>query len=729
MSKESSIRVSYDLGCLTSVRKLPDRVAAKFMDMMMKFMSDPTAHGLNFETVRGAKDRGLKSIRIDQNYRAIAFQSGNDVMFVHVNEHDPAYDWANRRRVNIDQATNRIRIVEEVPTDHIQTGPLTPHTAPGLFDKIPDERLVDLGVVPDELPQVRAIRTTLELDAARDSLDSTTHDILVALEAGYEDSEIRDLIGLPNTEGKKVADEPLNFSDVVTSPESRQRIFIPENEEELRRFFEGDLAGWRVFLHPDQRKFAYREYAGPALVRGGAGTGKTVVAMHRAKYLADQLAANPSLRGQRVLVTTFTTSLAHDIEANLRTLCPEHLSKPDPRIEVINLDRWVQDFLKRKNFQRTIVYFGADTEQLRQIWRDVFDDLGTPADLTEEFIRAEWAQIVQAKGILADRDYFRTPRTGRGTPLDRRKRAELWAIFEAYRARVLAAGLAEPDDAYREAVSILTSGPSSMPYAAVVVDEAQDMGEQAFRLVRAIVPPRPEGDANSIFIVGDAHQRIYARRASMKACGIDVRGRSRKLRLNYRTTEEIRRWAISTLEGVTVDDLDEGWDSLAGYKSLFHGPEPDLEGFRAESEEIASIAHWIETTVARGTAANDIGILAATNDQLTQIAAALDEAHIEYLRLRANEADDRALKGVRLCTMHRAKGLEFGTVCIPFLSASKFPPKFVLDQAVDDVDRKEVEVRFRSLLHVAATRAKSTLRISWTGKQSSLVGHDDQFIC
>lgn len=722
MNRNADIRVSYDLGCLTSIRRLPDRVSAKFMDMMMKFMSDPTAHGLNFETVKGARDKGLKSVRVDQSYRAIAFQSGNDVMFVHVNEHDPAYEWASRRTIKVDPSTNRIRIVEEIPTDQFQVTINPEHRAPGLFAQITDARLLSLGVLAEELPRLREIRSVEELDTSSDSLDGTTHNILVAIESGFSDEEIRELVGIDKEKDVSVEEAPQpSFSEVLGSAESRQRIFIPENEEELRRFFEGDLAGWRVFLHPAQRKIAYRDYSGPALVRGGAGTGKTVVAMHHAKYLADHIKTDPARKGQRVLFTTFTTSLAHDIVANLQTLCPEHLSKDDLRIEVINLDRWVHDFLKRKNYPRTIVYFGAEADRLNEIWREVLDDIGTPDGLSEEFIRAEWTQVVQAKGILSDRDYFRAPRNGRGTPLDRRKRIELWAIFDAYRARMLNEKLAEPDDAYREAISILTASAASLPYCSVIVDEAQDMGEQAFRLIRAIVERKSAGDDNSIFVVGDAHQRIYNRKASMKACGIDVRGRSRKLKLNYRTSEEIRRWAVSALQGVSVDDLDEGSDSLIGYTSLFHGPAPDLKASASERDELREIVEWVEQLTTNNFPLAEIGILTSTNDQLAQVEKAMREAGLAYLRLKANEADDRSADGVRLCTMHRAKGLEFRAVCIPFLSASKFPPKFMLDKAVDEIDRKEIENRFRSLLHVAATRAKQELKVSWSGTKSTLV--------
>ena len=283
------------------------------------------------------------------------------------------------------------------------------------------------------------------------------------------------------------------------------------------------------------------------------------------------------------------------------------------------------------------------------------------------------------------------------------------------------AGLAEPDDAYREAVEILRSEAPSLPYTSVVVDEAQDMGEQAFRLIRAIVPEGPRGDRNTIFIVGDAHQRIYARRAGMAACGINVKGRSSRLRLNYRTSDEIRRWAVSILEGISVDDLDDGLDSLNGYTSVFRGPVPFLVGYKGEDEEIAALADWLRDLKASGTRLGDVGVLASTRLQVDRLATRLADAGIEAVKLQPNKSDDRTLTGVRLTTMHRAKGLEFNVVAIPFLSKAAFPPLAALRAAVDKVDRRNILQQQKALLHVAATRAKRALRVSWSGEPSTFL--------
>lgn len=714
-------RVSYDIGCMKSLRKLPDRVSLKFMDLMTRYMSDPSANGLNLETVEGAKDSSIKSLRVDQGYRAIAFEVGRDIMFVHVNEHDKAYRWAVGRRVKLDPSTNRIRVIEELDATKVEAeAPAPPE--PRLFAEVADKRLRALGVPDEELPAIRALTTIEALDAAEEHFDPLTYQVLYALAAGYSDEEVYALTGVP--EEPQVApvavDNDPTFDQLIETEESRQTIFIPESEEELRRVFEEGLEGWRVFLHPDQRKLAYRDYNGPAMVRGGAGTGKTVVAMHRAKHLADEIRDDPARAGQRVLLTTFTTSLAHDIEANLRTLCPDHLDVRPPRIEVINLDRWVSQFLKRKNFAREVAFFGEARDRLDQVWQEVFDDHELPEGLSEPFVKAEWSQIVQAKGLTDKRAYLKASRTGRGTPLDRRKRAILWDLFDDYRARMISEGLAEPDDAYREATEILASEAPNLPYTAVIVDEAQDMGEQAFRLIRAIVPESPAGDQNSIFIVGDAHQRIYGRRASMSSCGIEVRGRSRRLRLNYRTTQEIRAWAVSILEGVSVDDLDEGNDTLRGYVSLLHGAAPELVACASEAQELEGLVAWVRALPADQIQLADIGVLCARRKDVERVREALRAAELETVVLQSG-ADDRSVPGVRIATMHRAKGLEFFAVAIPFLSDEDFPPPGALRAAIDAPDREDIITLYRSLLHVAATRAKKSLRISWSGQPTEIM--------
>lgn len=464
-------RVSYDQGCFRSVQKLPGHVSGSFLAVMSRYMDNPSGNWLNLEFVEGSKNKSFRSLGLDQSYRAIAFETETDIVFLHVNVHDQAYRWAGGRSIKLDSASNRIRIVEEIEQDQKASG--------------------------------------------------------------IEDVD-------------KTGD--IAFEELLITEESRQTIFTPESIEELRRFFDGELEGWCVWLHPMQRKLAYKEHNGPAMVRGGAGTGKTVVAMHRAKYIADQLATDELRQGQKVLVTTFTTTLAKHIESNLKTLCPRHMSGSSPRIEVISLDRWARQYLKKKQFNRQVVTSEEDQDKIANLWLDVFDTYTFPEGLSEAFVKAEWEQIVQAKGLDDLTSYLKASRSGRGTPLNRAKRKELWNIFAFYRAKLLQSGLLERDDVYREAIPLLMSEHGKNGYASVIVDEAQDMGEQAFKLIRALIPESLAGDKNSIFIVGDENKRTYNRCPSIPACGINIVGRSRKLRLNYRTTYEVRACTLTATQ-------------------------------------------------------------------------------------------------------------------------------------------------------------------------------------
>ncbi len=721
MLRTSAKRPSYDVGCMKSLKKLPDKVSVRFLDMMTRYMTDPSSKGLNLETVEGARNSSIKSLRLDQSYRAIAFEVGEDIMFVHVNEHDKAYRWANGRRIKLDRGTNRIRVVKEIDTTtEIATKP----SKPSLFERKSDEVLRNLGVAEEALPIARRITTSEELDDAEDGLDPLSHQILYGLALGYTEEEVRALTGVVERETEEPMFEVDTFERLIETDESRHTIFIPESEVELRRVFE-DFEEWRVFLHPDQRKIAYRDYNGPAMVRGGAGTGKTIVAMHRAKHIADQIAADPSRLGQRVLFTTFTKSLARDIETKLNALCPEHLDDRTPRIEVTNLDRWVTQFLYRNNFERQIAYSGDAREKLEEIWRIALDGNLLPAGLSEAFVKSEWERIVQEKGITDLNGYLKVSRDGRGTPLDQRKRSALWEIFAGYRKRMLAEGLAESEDAYREAANMLSAGGPKLPYAAVVVDEAQDMGEPELRLVRAIIPETTGGDRNSIFVAGDAHQRIYTHKASMAACGLNVRGRSKRLRLNYRTTHQIRTWAVSILEGVSVDDLNEGIDTLRGYVSLMKGPHPELVRYKSNIEELDGLVHWIRGKSENCTLMN-MGVLCARNKDAKIVEDYLRAADIATVVIKPSQADDRSVEGIRIATMHRAKGLEFHSVAIPFLSDELFPPGGARKNVVDEVDVADMISRHRSLLHVAATRAKQNLRISWVNDPSPLLPWGNQ---
>lgn len=442
---------------------------------------------------------------------------------------------------------------------------------------------------------------------------------------------------------------------------------------------------------------------------GGAGTGKTVVAMHRAKWLVRHCFTDSN---DRVLFTTFTRNLAVDIKANLKSICtPEQMH----RVHVVNLDAWVTEFLRQEDVDIQIAY-GEDADS---IWENACTLAPQELGLSKDFYQAEWQDVILAQGCQTIRDYLKARRVGRGTRLSRSQRQAIWPVFNEYRSQLRAHGLREPDDAMRDAAQLIRQrGSDTLPYKAVIVDEAQDMSPAAFELIRAIAG---EPSKNDLFIVGDAHQRIYGKVVVLSQCGIDIRGRARKLRLNYRTTEETRRWSTAVLTGINVDDLNGGTDSLQDYRSLMHGEVPIVQGFSTFQEEIDFLKSTITHIHASESSHAGICLAVRTNALVDKYCTALSANGIEVKKISRSQPDNLAESGVRVATMHRVKGLQFDYMLLPSLSADVLPSQYGLSRCADETAKQDFINGERSLLHVAATRAKKRVFVTYQDAPSSLL--------
>jgi superfamily I DNA/RNA helicase len=441
-------------------------------------------------------------------------------------------------------------------------------------------------------------------------------------------------------------------------------------------------------------------------VLGGAGTGKTVVAMHRARWLAQQLikAGAPG----RVLFTTFTRNLATDIRANLTKICsPEQLQ----RIEVIPLDGWVMSFLKSQGLQVRVF----NDEARESCWSMAMDVADTSLGLTLRFYQEEWKEVVLARGCRSRDDYLVARRVGRGTRLNREQRSRIWPVFDAVRAEFRQRGLWEPEEAKQIAADLLNQPERAQLYAAVVVDEAQDLDLASFSLLRALVG---EARANDLFIVGDPHQRIYGKPVVLSRCGIDIRGRSKKLRINYRTTEETRAWATAVLHGVDFDDLNGGSDPASDYRSLLHGDAPLVQGFQDPADEQRFLVTTLRQLRDEQQSLASTCVTARTNKAVEKLNGLLKAEGFATRVINADESDDPSDPALRLATMHRVKGLEFDQVFLPELDVSQMPLLFELNKRPDQLSKDLFEQQERSLLHVAATRAKKRVVVSFSGKPS-----------
>jgi superfamily I DNA/RNA helicase/mRNA-degrading endonuclease RelE of RelBE toxin-antitoxin system len=692
---------------LFSFSRIPRNQQTKVLEFVNKFRSDPTLPGINYEKIQGARDPNLRSVRIDQAYRGIVLrpEKGNVYVLLWVDHHDKAYSWATNKVCGINPETGSVQIVDvtSVPVGLDMEPPAGEEPKKGLFDGVHDRHLIRMGIPEIQLPLVRSIRTEEELDRAVEVLPQEGAEALYMLASGYSvEDAFRELEITAEPETVDTSD----FSKALDAPDSRRRFFVVEDDLELSAILEAPLEKWRVFLHPSQRKLVERDWNGPVRVLGGAGTGKTVAAMHRARWLALNRFTG---RNDRILFTTFTRNLAADIRENLTKICPQEALA---RIEVVNLDKWVSDFLKRNGYRYDIDY----GPRIMPLWETALSLAPSELRLDATFYREEWERVVQPSAATSMNEYIKAPRVGRGIRLNRKDRLAVWPVFEEYRALLNENGLREAIDAMRDARLLLESKGDILAYKAVIVDEAQDMGAEAFRLIRQMIPG---GDRkNDLFIVGDAHQRIYRHKVVLNQCGVSVRGRSRKLRINYRTTEENRRWAVNLLEGLSIDDLDGGQDDQKGYKSLLHGLVPQVRIFSSFAEEVAHVAAYLKDMEANGQPPSSVCLVARTNELLKQYEAALKELGMGTYFIRRSEAEDLRVPGLRLATMHRVKGLEFDRVIIAGVNEGMVPYEGVASSSSDPVVQRESEVQERALLYVAATRAKKEVLVTTHGTPS-----------
>jgi len=710
MALQNTFRLAMSDDFFTSYSRLPRNAQEKVSKFINLFRQDPTSPGINYETIKNGQSKLMRSVRVDQAYRAIMLKpdAGNVYILLWVDHHDDAYDWAQRKTCVVNEESGALQIidVEEAEAANAQLAQKYQNQTPGRFQDIKDKYLMRLGIPEILLPAVRQVVTDEDVENLLPHLPREASDALLMLASGYEIDEV--FRQLEKSQESEKAD-PEDLEKALENVDSLSRFVVITDDAELEEMLAAPLEKWRVFLHPSQRKLVERDWKGAARVLGGAGTGKTVVAMHRAKWLAQHRFTDPS---DRILFTTFTRNLAVDIEANLKTICAPELMR---RIQVINLDAWVAEFLRQEGVETRIAY-GDVTDSL---WAEAYTLAPVELGLPLEFYKQEWQDVVLAQGCQTKRDYLKAKRVGRGTRLTRPQRQDIWPVFEEYRNLLLEHNLREPDDAFRDAAKLIAArGSDSLPYKAVIVDEAQDMSPAAFELLRAIAGDPQDND---LFIVGDAHQRIYGKVVTLSHCGIDIRGRSRKLRLNYRTTDEIRRWATAVLEDIAVDDLNGGTDSLADYRSLVHGEVPVVKGFPTLEAELTFLQQTLRDIQAEDPNLSGVCLVVRTNALVDTFEAALTQADIPVKRIHRNQPDNPLESGIRIGTMHRVKGLQFNYVFLPSLNASILPLQHGLDECADQAAQDHFITGERCLLHVAATRAKKQVIASYHGQPSSLL--------
>lgn len=673
---------------LKSFHKLPSKVQKRVSELIEEFQDDPQSPAIGMHPLPGTmldpKVRGVK--KLPDGYRAIVIapEKGDTYLLVHIDAHDKAYDWAKNKRFEVHGMTGVFQVfdAEEVQAVARESKPTAPAKPEYPLARLTDNDLFEAGVPKPLIPAVKSIRNDEGLVALSDYLPPDCRDVLYGLAAGMSLEEaINEMIGAAAS--VDVAPEsPGDFSKIQDSPNFD--LVLIAGEEELKQILEGSLEEWRIFLHPYQRRLVSWNTTGPMNITGSAGTGKTVALLHRAVHLARKLEDSSS----SVLITTFTTNLSVTIEHHLKRLAPD-VAK---RIQVTNLHSLARTICSRSGWKGRI----AEDEELAQIWADVWKITDDELPLSREEMQKEFDLVIDPNGIDDEEAYLSTVRSGRPR-ISRQQRKAAWPVFRAFQRGLKKRDLLTFEGAIHEARLAVEQG-NFTQYSHVLVDEVQDFSLEALRLIRAI-SPIDQGTPDPLCTVGDGHQRIYRTKIPMSRAGIDVRGRSRRLKINYRTSEQIRQFAQGILKGLEIDDLDGGVATTVGDHSVFRGPSPMVEKCSDERAEAEAIVAWVQMLMAdHGYATHEICIV----PRKSKIVTALSTAGIATFELKPREEDPGADEsGIRVGTMKRIKGLEFRAVAMACASST--------DAMNAPEDSGILE---RCERYVAATRARERLLVT-----------------
>jgi superfamily I DNA/RNA helicase len=719
--------------------KLEASLKKKAYAFLEKLGEDDTSPGLHIEPIAHSADDKVRTGRVDQFYRAVLFRvpGKHEPMYVFYGiwPHDDAIAIARKTQLTV----NPVNGVTEITTvSPAPDAPLVPDVVP-LLVRLGLERkdLVDvLGI--DESLAARALAAEDEdtLMALADGAVEWQGLALLDLATGLSVGEVRDKLGLslPVTPAPAEAlTEDDRLVEGLRHPAAKMSFAWIENNAELRRVIEGgDFGAWRVFLHPEQRKYAQRSYSGAFRLSGGAGTGKTVVLLHRARMLCRR---SP---GSRVLLTTFTTNLAEQLRTDLDRLdpsLPRAAGLGEPGVAVYGIDALASAVLRQAGAPVAVSaeeVLGVATAEVSgrtpaTAWRDAVDATGNglPVALrSPQFLMSEYAQVVLPNRITSRDAYYKVRRPGRGVALDRAKRAAVWDVVEAYRAQARIAGSVDFPEAasiaaaYLRRVADSSSGSSADCVADhVLVDEGQDLGPAHWQLIRALAGEHRD----DLFIAEDSHQRIYGHRVALSSYGIRIVGRSQRLTLNYRTTEQTLAYAVSLLRGGSYVDLESEVESVVGYRSARSGPVPRLIPCATLSAELDAAASLIRSWVAGSDAPETIVVLVREQRQRDRLVTGLAERGVT---IRAVDREQIKPGQPVAMTMHRAKGTEFSRVLLFGVDQGAIPRPLRDEQYAEDA-WADALLRERSLLYVAATRARDELALTWGGDPSQLLPVED----
>ena len=646
---------------------------------------NPASSGMRFHKLDRAKDPNFWSVSVNMDIRLIVHRTDKSLLLCYVDHHDAAYIWASRRKIENHPKTGAAQLVEvRERVEEVIAYPMPSHALqpivvpkPLLFVSISDDDLLSYGIPIEWLPTVRQ-STEDSLFKVVDRLPQEAAEALLELATG----------GTP----QKPTILPAN-TDPFNHPDAQRRFRVMTNLEELEQALAFPWEKWTVFLHPAQRALVERNYKGAARISGSAGTGKTIVALHRTVFLARN---NP---GSRILLSTFSDTLANALQVKLKRLIG---NDPDilDRIQVRSIRAIAQDLYVERLGQPTIVE-PADVRSILQAAAQSSAHTFSPS-----FLFNEWTEVVDAWQLGTWEAYRDVPRLGRKTRMGIAQREKLWSIFAQVQTQLTHRQQITVATLFSKVAEDLTKS-DDRPFDFIVVDEAQDVGIAELRFLAALGDRRPD----SLFFTGDLGQRIFQQPFSWKALGVDIRGRSQTLTINYRTSHQIRTAADRLLPS-SLADVDGNTENRRNTISVFNGPAPSVQIYQDSKQEIESVTQWIQHHLTDGLQPEQIGIFVRDQAQMSRAIEVVSQTGVPHVCLDNLGHHLNSDGCIAVCTMHLAKGLEFAAVVVMACDDEVMPLQSRIESTTDESDLNEVYTTERHLLYVACTRARDSLLIS-----------------
>lgn len=677
--------------CMKSMFELDNQSRKLTLNTISQLSDNPRSPSLKIHRIDRIKcDDKFRSARVNDNLRVILAIQGDTFTLLYVDHHDDAYNWCEGKYLKktnfgaeyiYDEKVMLSSDYQPESCDFLKTS----YDVPLLENaNIKEKHLVKL-----DIPEIHA-KNLLTI-----ANEDTFIDYITIFPAELQEA----LLDLAT--GEKTFDAVYNeliddeFDQSTNSPmiqkDSKRRFYIPQSIEELATLMENDeFEKWTIFLHPSQEKLVRREFNGPVLIEGGPGTGKTIVGIHRAVYLAENV--YKASEGKKILFCTFSKKLTKVISSKLGILMTQR--GVENNVDVVSVDSFIFSTLKKAYGNVNNVNLKAFDNLLEKLYNSV-----NPKG-SKSFYEFEYHEIIEKNNIKTLDDYLTVDRSGTGMPLDKKGRTLAWEFIQLLLTEKQNNNIYTFTDKAYELLEGLENGQLQAEYDSIIIDEAQDLEPVKLKALCKCV----KTTTNNVLILSDMNQRIFKLSTWKKDGGINIVGRTFYLSVNYRTTKQINdyaRYQFVNSEMVTAH--------IKEYKSIINGADPTVVGFKTESDQYKFIVSKTSELLQSGYLAHQICIVCPTNDDCRQIQSILTYADINPTLL-IDDVFPSENSGICICSIAGVKGLEFEVVIL-------YNYNEIGKNRVKDTDSVAIKINYDKLIecekYVAATRARDELIITY----------------